>query len=156
MPLDGGNLMAVADTAGGQAQVPAEAGLSVLSRPACTIALLMGALDIATIRSLRGRLLNVLGSAARLLIVDLSEVSFCDVAGLGMLIDTQRHASGRGVTIRLAAPRPQMAKLLRVSGLDRSFMVCATVDDALSAQGDGSPAATSLPAVEAGPATQGT
>jgi anti-anti-sigma factor len=121
--------MTAAD-AGTPAQGPVEASLSVLSRPACTIAMLAGALDIATIPALRERLLSTLGSAARLLIVDLSAVSFCDVAGLAMLIDTQRQAGGRGVTVCLAAPRPQMAKLLRTTRLDRSFTICATVDDA--------------------------
>jgi anti-anti-sigma factor len=53
-----------------------------------------------------------------------------DVAGLSMLIGTQRRASARGITVRLAAPRPQMAKLLRATGLDRSFTIYATVDDA--------------------------
>jgi anti-anti-sigma factor len=92
--------------------------------------MLAGALDIATIPALRERLLSVLGSAARLLVIDLSAVSFCDVAGLAMLIDTQRQASGRGVTVSLAAPRLQMAKLLRTTRLDRSFTICATVDEA--------------------------
>jgi anti-sigma B factor antagonist len=132
----GRNLMTTADAAGGPAQDPLEASLSVLSRPACTIAMLAGALDIATIPALRERLLNVLGSVARLLIIDLSGVSFCDVAGLAMLIDTQRHVCGRDITVRLAAPRPQLAKLLRTTGMDRSFTICATVDDALPGQQD--------------------
>jgi len=36
-----------------------------------------------------------------------------------------------GLSVRLAAPRSQMAKLLRVTGLDRHFTICATLDDAL-------------------------
>jgi len=129
--------MTPADAAGEPAEAPTEASLSVLSRPTCTIAMLAGALDIATIPALRERLVNVLGSAARLLIIDLSGVSFCDVAGLAMLIDTQRRASGQGVTVRLAAPRPQLAKLLRTSRLDRSFTICSVVDSALLAEGTG-------------------
>jgi anti-anti-sigma factor len=44
-------------------------------------------------------------------------VSFCDVAGLAVLIGTQRRATARGIIVRLAAPRPQVAKLLRITGL---------------------------------------
>ena len=132
--------MATADATSGQAEVPTEVSLSVLSRPACSIALPVGALDIATIPALRERLLGALGLAARLFIIDLSGVSFCDVAGLAMLIGTQRYADGQGITIRLAAPRPQMSKLLRTTGLDRSFTICATVGDALPARGDTPPA----------------
>ena len=60
---------------------------------------------------------------------------FCDVAALAMLIDTQRRASGWGIAVRFVAPRPQLAKLLRITGLDQSFTICATLDDALPAQG---------------------
>jgi anti-sigma B factor antagonist len=132
--------MATADATSGPAEVPTEVSLSVLRRPACSIAMPVGALDIATIPALRERLLGALGLAARLLIIDLSGVSFCDVAGLAMLIGTQRYAGGQGITVRLAAPRPQMARLLRTTGLDRSFTICATVNDALPAQADTPPA----------------
>jgi len=117
------------------------------------MARLTGELDIATIRTVREGLLSMLLSAARLLVIDLSEVSFCDVAGLAMLIDMQRRASRRGITVRLAAPRPQLARLLRATGLDRSFTICATVGDAVPAQGDGPPAAVFPPPAGADPAT---
>jgi anti-anti-sigma factor len=123
--------MTAVDAASGPAQVPAGASLSVLSRPAFTIARLEGDLDIATIPALRERLLSVLGPGVRLLIIDLSGVSFCGAAALALLIGTQRGATARGSTVRLAAPRPQMVKLLRITGLDRTFAICATLDDAL-------------------------
>ena len=148
--------MTAVDAVRGPLQVPARASLSVLSMPDCTIAMLEGDLDIATTPALRERLLSVLGLAARLLIIDLSGVSFCGVAALGMLIGAQRRASGRGITVRLAAPCPQMASLLRTTGLDRSFTICATVGDALPVQGDRPPAATSPSPAEARPAMRGT
>src|ERR1700726_3787423 len=123
--------MTAVDAATGPAQVQAEMSLSVLSRPAVTIARLEGDLDIATTPVLRERLLSVLGPGVRLLIIDLSGVSFCDVSALAVLIGTQRRARGQGITVRLAAPRPQVAKLLRVTGLDRYFTICATLDGAL-------------------------
>src|SRR5579872_6785471 len=105
--------------------------LSVLSRPAVTIARLEGELDIATTPALRERLLSVVGPSVRLLVIDLSGVSFCDVSTLAVLVATQHRARGLGTTVRLAAPRSQMAKLLRVTGLDHCFTICATLDDAL-------------------------
>jgi len=107
--------------------------LSVLSRPAITIARLEGELDIATTPALRERLLSVFSPAVRLIVIDLSGVSFCDVSALAVLVATQRRAGGLGITVRLAAPSSQMAKLLRVTGLDQCFTICATVDDALPA-----------------------
>ena len=123
--------MTAVDAARAPGQVQAQAGLSVLSLPGFTIARLAGEIDIATTPALRERLLSVPGPDVRLLIIDLSGVSYCDVSGLAVLIGAQRRARGLGITVRLAAPRPQMAKLLRVTGLDHCFTICATVDDAL-------------------------
>jgi anti-anti-sigma factor len=123
--------MTAVDAARGPAQPWAEASLSDLSRPAFTIARLEGDLDIATTPALRERLLSVFSPGARLLIIDLSGVSFCDVSALAVLVGMQRRARGLGITVRLAAPRSQTAKLLRVTGLDRHFTICATLDDAL-------------------------
>jgi anti-anti-sigma factor len=132
--LNGCHLMIVADAAREPAQVPEGASLSVLSQGlGCTIAMLAGDLDMATTPALRQRLFAVLGLAGRLLVIDLSGVSFCDAGGLAMLIGTQRSARWRGITVRLAAPRPRTAKLLRITGLDQSFTICATLDEALSA-----------------------
>ena len=148
--------MTAVDAASGPAQAPAGVSPPVLSWPGLTIARLEGDLDIATTPELRRHLLSVLGPGVRLLVIDLSGVSFCGVAGLAVLIGAQRRARGQGITVRLAAPRPQMAKLLRITGLDRSFTICATLDDALPAQGDTPLAAASPPPAESRPATRDT
>lgn len=123
--------MTAVDAASGPAQAPAQASLSVLRRPGCTIARLRGDLDIATTAAVREGLAGLLGPGVRLLIIDLSEVSFCGAAGLAVLIGTQRRAAARRITVRVAAPRPHTARLLRITGLDRSLRVCATLADAV-------------------------
>jgi anti-anti-sigma factor len=128
----GGDLMTTVDVARGPAQVQAEISLSVLSQPAVTIARLAGELDIATTPALRERLFSVFSPGVRLLIIDLSGVSFGDVSGLAVLVATQRRARRLGIAVRLAAPRPQVARLLRITGLDQCFTICATLDEAFS------------------------
>jgi len=123
--------MTAVDTARRPALVQAEMSLSVLSRPAVTIARLEGELDIATTPALRERLLSVFSPGVRLLIIDLSGVSFGDVSALAVLVATQRRARRLGITVRLAAPRPQVSRLLRITGLDQCFTICATLDEAL-------------------------
>jgi anti-anti-sigma factor len=147
--------MTAVDAARAPGQVQAQAGLSVLSLPGFTIARLAGEIDIATTPALRERLLSVPGPDVRLLIIDLSGVSYCDVSGLAVLIGAQRRARGLGITVRLAAPRPQMARLLRVTGLESHFTICATLDDALPAQRGKRQTAASSPAAEVRPVTQG-
>jgi anti-anti-sigma factor len=123
--------MTAVESVRGPAQFRAGVSLSVRSLPACTIARLEGDLDIATVPELRERLLGLLSPGVRLLIIDLSGVSFSDVAGLAVLIGTQRRATARGMVVRLVAPRPQVVKLLRITGLDRRLTICATLADAL-------------------------
>jgi anti-anti-sigma factor len=145
--------MTAVDAAGGLAQVEvqAEMSLSVINRPPFTIARLEGDLDIATTPLMRERLLSVLGPGVRLLIIDMSGVSFCDVSALGVLISTQRRARGLGITVRLAALRPQAAKLMRLTGLDRHFTISAALDDVLPVQRNRPRTAKDAPPAEVRP-----
>ena len=123
--------MTAVDAARGPAQVQAEMSMAVVAWPAVTIARLEGELDIATTPALRQRLCTVFSADTRLLVIDVSGVSFCDVSALAVFVGTQRRARRLGITVRLAAPGPQMAKLLHVTGLDQCFTIRATLDDAL-------------------------
>jgi anti-anti-sigma factor len=130
-------MMTAVDAPRGPAQVRAEANLPLPADPGFAIARLAGDLDIATTPALRERLLSVFRPGLRLLIIELSGVSFCDVSALAVLVCTRRRARRLGVTVRLAAPRPQMTKLLSITGLDGHFTVCATLDDALPMRSGG-------------------
>ncbi|MBA9003000.1 STAS domain-containing protein [Thermomonospora cellulosilytica] len=113
--------------AGGPSRAPTPQGREY------TVVALHGDLDLATTAVLRERLLAALRHSTRLLIIDLGGVSFCDAAGLGMLVGTQRRATALGVALRLVAPRPQVSGLLRITGLDRGLTVHPTLHDALAA-----------------------
>ena len=63
----------------------------------------------------------MLGPGMRLLVIDLSGVSFCDVSALAVLVATQRRAGRLGITVRLSAPRPQVTRLLRVTRTEFRF-----------------------------------
>jgi anti-anti-sigma factor len=106
-------------TAGPRAHAQTGAGPPTHGHAGQTVVPLYGRLDIASAPALRTHLIATLRHTARLLVLDLGEVSFCDTAGLAVLIGTERRATGLGITLHLANPRPQVAKLLRVTGLDR-------------------------------------
>jgi len=117
------------------ASVGATAGLPGAAPPAGrTIVRLRGALDIAAAPALRERLIRVLHRGTSLLILDLSRVRSCDVSGLAVLIGTQRRARLLGGVVHLAAPSLPVAKLLRSTGLDRSFTIYPDLSGALAAQ----------------------
>jgi anti-anti-sigma factor len=99
-----------------------------------TIVRLRGALDFDAAPALRERLIDVLHRGAGLLVLDLSGVLSCDASGLAVLIGTQRRARLLGIMVRLAAPSPPIAKLLRSTGLDRSFTICPDLPGALATE----------------------
>jgi anti-anti-sigma factor len=95
--------------------------LSVLHRPTHTLVRLRGEIDVATSPELRDRLLPLLRSGPGLVLLDLSEVSFCDASGLGVLVSVHLYAGVLGVSLRLTDLRPRLARLLRINGLDHTL-----------------------------------
>ncbi|WP_242909577.1 STAS domain-containing protein [Actinomadura terrae] len=116
--------------------------LSRERRPGAIVVAIHGELDVASTPSLREGLRIALRDPGALIVIDLSDVTFCDASGLALLVGTRRRAERDGAAVVLAAPRPQLAKLLRVSGLDRYFSVHGTVAAAgFAGPGGGSAAA---------------
>jgi anti-sigma B factor antagonist len=115
-----------------------------------TIVRLRGALDVAAAPALRERLIGILHPGMSLLVLDLSRVPSCDPGGLAVLIGTQRRARLLGIVVRLAAPSLPVAKLLRLTGLDRSFTICPDLRGALAVERHEPAKASPAPRVLAG------
>jgi anti-sigma B factor antagonist len=80
-----------------------------------------GMLDIATGPQLHTCLDRVLGSPTERLIVDFSELTFIDAAGLGTLIAVRLRAEKRHVTLQFAGVPGHMRRLLKLSRLETCF-----------------------------------
>jgi anti-sigma B factor antagonist len=114
-------------------------GLSISSRSerGCVIAALSGELDITCAPALREQLLGLLRPGTGRLVIDLSRVSYADASGLAVLVGTGRRAGLLGGFLRLAAPAPPVANVLRVTGLRRQLDVFPTVQAAITSLGRG-------------------
>jgi len=99
-----------------------------------TIVRLDGALDIAAAPALRERLIGLLHPGTRLLVLDLSRVPSCDSAGLAVLVGAERRARVLGIVMCLAAPSAPVAKLLRLTGLDRNLTIYPDLRGALATE----------------------
>ncbi|MER5758798.1 STAS domain-containing protein [Streptomyces sp. NPDC002082] len=84
-----------------------------------------GEIDIETAPSLRFAMAEALAHAspARALVVDCSGLTFCDSSALNALLDARRAAQKTGTVIRLAAPNPQLQRLLEITGTLTLFPV---------------------------------
>ncbi|WP_049564692.1 STAS domain-containing protein [Nonomuraea sp. SBT364] len=99
------------------------APLNSVRPPVPTTVRLSGEIDLFTSPALRQRLWNTLSHSNGLLVLDLSQVTFCDAGGLAVLIGTQSRAKARGITVALTGLRPFMTRLLRISGLTYRFPI---------------------------------
>jgi len=109
------------------------AALSVRLQDGYTAVTLSGELDIASVPVLREQLLGLLRPDASRIVIDLSGVTFCDASGLAVLVGLSRRAALLGGVLRLAAPAPLMATVLRLTGLYSRFEIFATVSEAIGA-----------------------
>ena len=114
--------------------VRAVLGLSLSSRieRGYLVATLSGELDIAAAPIAREKLLAMLAPAPSRLAIDLSAVSYADATGLAVLVATDRRARLLGGLLRLAAPSPEVANVLSITGLNRHLEIFATIHAAIT------------------------
>jgi len=87
-----------------------------------------GELDLVTADSLYVRAWAAIHRPARLLLLDLAGVSFCDARGLSALVRIANDADAAGCGYGLIAPGPNVMAVLRITGLDNRLPVFATMD----------------------------
>lgn len=65
------------------------------------------------------------------LIIDLSEVDYCDSSGLSSILLAFRILQSNEGYIRLASPTKNVKTLIEISQLDRVLTICNTVNEAI-------------------------
>jgi len=85
------------------------------------VILVRGELDIATAEKAYCFISGVIDGRPAPVTVDLSELTFCDASGLGVLARIARHARQAGRQLELTSARPSLLKLMRLTGLDGVF-----------------------------------
>ncbi|MEV0163722.1 anti-anti-sigma factor [Nonomuraea fuscirosea] len=104
---------------------------SGLSRNAIIVRL-EGELDVTALPIFREHLQRIWDLPPKaFLILDLSEVSFCDSMGLNELVDIMQRCEARGTRLLLGGVQGVMARVLSITGLRHAFEVFAQLDDAL-------------------------
>ncbi len=93
------------------------------------LATLSGRLDAASAQDLKDAVTAVLAAGQSRLLVDFAAVEFLDSTGLGVLVGGLKAARQAGGDLRLAAPTPQVLRLLRLTTLDRVFRIQASAGE---------------------------
>jgi anti-sigma B factor antagonist len=78
----------------------------------------VGDIDIATAGRLRDHVENMLRDGIEQVVLELSEVSFMDAAGLGVLVGLSNSAAGREVRLLVGGMSAAVSRLLRITCLE--------------------------------------
>jgi anti-anti-sigma factor len=79
---------------------------------------LSGEIDLATSPALERRLCELIGQGARTLVLDLGDVTFCDVTAMNTLLRVEAELRAIGGRLRLLGPCPWMSRMLSVLALN--------------------------------------
>lgn len=80
-----------------------------------------GELDIATADQAYTYLRDVVDGQDEPVSMNLSELTFCDAAGLGVLARAAGHARRSGRPLKLTAARPALLRIMHITGMDEAF-----------------------------------
>jgi len=106
------------------------AGFRVKVADGCSVVVAHGEIDVDSSAGLDQAIHVGLRSSPRV-IVDMTQVTFVDSSGLGVLVGARRHAAALGGSVSLVQPPPVVLKILVGTQLQQSFPVFASLDDAL-------------------------
>jgi anti-sigma B factor antagonist len=101
-------------------------------RPGVVVVRPTGDLDAYTAPELRSRLRGATEAGARILVVDLSAVTFIDSAGLGALVGAHRRMREGGGVLRIVQPPPLVGRAFELTGLNEVLDLCEDREQALA------------------------
>jgi anti-sigma B factor antagonist len=96
-----------------------------------TVVSVEGELDLSTAPRLKWMLVDSLEMGRTRLVVDFSLVSFMDSTALGVLVGVARRLEP-GTRLAVVCVRPNVLKIFEFAGLDGTFAIFPTLDDALA------------------------
>ncbi len=99
---------------------------------AYTVVVLTGEVDATNSEELYKILESVVLQRPRLLIVDLSDLSFMDSTGLRMLLRATRELDQQGGVLSLASAQASVARVLQLTRADQLIPVYESVADAIA------------------------
>jgi anti-anti-sigma factor len=101
-------------------------------RPGVVVVSPVGEVDVATVDVLRDAARDAVASEPRCLVIDLSGLTFCGSAGLGMLLEACRAAEAAGVHFAIVAGPPIVRRILDITGLGPVLGHRETLEDVLA------------------------
>jgi anti-sigma B factor antagonist len=113
--------------------MPAEFTLSDEARDDRHVVSVGGEIDLFTAPDLKQRLLELIDSGQRHIVIDLSETTFLDSTALGVLIGALKRLRAHDGELVIVNRDQSIAKTFEITGLDQIFTIRPTIAEALDA-----------------------
>lgn len=88
-----------------------------------TCVALQGDLHFGCARAVKEYLTGILSEQKKDLVLDLEHVNYIDSTGIGVLMQIHIHAKGAGGHLYLVAAKPEIQRLLQITGLDAELLI---------------------------------
>ena len=89
-----------------------------------------GEVDMSTAPRLL-EIIDAVSDAARLVIIDLTQVSFLDSSGLNALVKAQRRLGARGIALRIVSPSGHVVRrVFQIAHLEEELTIVETAGEA--------------------------
>jgi anti-sigma B factor antagonist len=92
-------------------------------------------IDMATASAVGEQVAAALARGVHVVIADMTATTFCDSAGITMLIRAKRQATARGAELRLLLPCPNVVRVLQIQGVDAVLPIYHSLEEALADAG---------------------
>lgn len=108
---------------------------AIVTDPSSDVAVLRlrGELDVDTTSKLHDLVAELLERPVPRIVVDLTDLKFCDSVGLSAFITAKQVIVARGGSLSFAGANQFLTRLLGTVGLSRYFAIYPNVDDAIAA-----------------------
>jgi len=116
---------------GGAESVAEQIAVQVTTAGGHPIVRASGEIDLASAPVLRAAMDTVIGDGVRQIIVDLQDVTFIDSTGLNLLIAVLKQLGPGSISVVTA--RPQVCRVLAISGIDTLIPIFDSVATAVEA-----------------------
>jgi len=92
-----------------------------------------GEVDMSAAPDLRATIDHVVGQGAKTLVVDLTEATFIDSTGIGVLMSCLRRLSLAGGSLELVCSEPNLLRVFEIVGHDGRLSIHPSTDAAFDA-----------------------
>ena len=98
-----------------------------------------GEVDLYTAPEFKERMVELIESGKKQIVVDLSKATFIDSTTLGVLVGGVKRLRPTGGSLSLVCTDQNITKIFEITGLDRVFPIYKSRDEALQNSGSAQP-----------------